>query len=41
MLVFSGACSVAVLAIYGAAVLRAQLAFQRTQAAGSAVMSGV
>lgn len=41
VLVFSGACSVAVLAIYGAAVLRAQLAFQRTQAAGSAVMSGV
>ncbi|WP_339529910.1 MFS transporter [Pseudomonas mucidolens] len=39
VLVFSGACSVATLAIYGAAVLRAQLAFKRTRDSGTAVLS--
>ncbi|AGE25853.1 major facilitator family transporter [Pseudomonas poae RE*1-1-14] len=37
--VFSGACSVAVLAIYGAAVLRARLAFNRARDSDTAVMS--
>lgn len=41
VLVFSGACSVAVLAIYGAAVLRAQLALQHVRASGIAVMPGL
>ncbi|WP_062380613.1 MFS transporter [Pseudomonas abietaniphila] len=38
---FSGVCSVAVLAIYGAAVMRAQLTFQRIRVPGTAVMSGL
>lgn len=41
VLMFSGACSVAVLVIYGAAVLRTQLAFPRIRASGTAVMSGL
>ncbi|SEQ62887.1 Predicted arabinose efflux permease, MFS family [Pseudomonas sp. NFACC02] len=38
---FSGVCSVAVLAIYGAAVMRAQLTFQRIRVSGTVVMSGL
>lgn len=41
VLVFSGACSVAVLVIYGVAVLRARLAFNRVQVSCAAVMPGV
>ncbi|MFN3357772.1 MAG: MFS transporter [Pseudomonas sp.] len=40
VLVFSGACSVAELAIYGAAVLKAQQAFQRIPASATAAMCG-